>query len=160
MITDWTAHLAKINAEREANGKLICTKQKCGKNRHGLGTHCDLHAQEARANRAAGAKKASATRKANRQLRGGFPTPDQRWRQKAALCVALAKEMGILPILNGTVACADCGGVATEYEHRDYARPYDVEPTCRSCNLRRGSAAAPQPKQFARICGGDEAKAA
>jgi hypothetical protein len=36
--------------------------------------------------------------------------------------------------------CADCPKQATEYEHRDYNRPLDVVPICRSCNLRRGPA--------------------
>lgn len=156
--TDWTAHRAKMEAEREANLKLKCTKPKCGNNRNRFGNWCDEHWPEVRERRIAGAKKGSATRKANRHLYS-LPTPDERWRQKASLCVALAKQLGVLPILDGTIACADCGGVATEYEHRDYARPYDVDPICRSCNLRRGSAAVPQPKQFARIAG-DEKKAA
>lgn len=36
--------------------------------------------------------------------------------------------------------CADCGGVATEYDHRDYSKPLQVEPVCRGCNVRRGPA--------------------
>lgn len=37
-------------------------------------------------------------------------------------------------------ACKDCGKRATEYDHRDYSKPLDVEPVCHSCNLRRGPA--------------------
>lgn len=37
-------------------------------------------------------------------------------------------------------ACADCGEQARDWEHRDYLRPLDVQPTCKSCNLRRGVA--------------------
>ena len=36
--------------------------------------------------------------------------------------------------------CADCDRVACDYDHRDYSRPLDVEPVCRSCNSRRGPA--------------------
>ena|SRR5688572_3284758 len=36
--------------------------------------------------------------------------------------------------------CADCGDKATMYEHRDYTKPLDVEPVCRSCNTARGPA--------------------
>jgi hypothetical protein len=36
--------------------------------------------------------------------------------------------------------CADCGKPATDYDHRDYNKPLEVEPTCRSCNLLRGPA--------------------
>ena len=36
--------------------------------------------------------------------------------------------------------CVDCGANATDYDHRDYNKPLDVEPVCRSCNIRRGNA--------------------
>lgn len=36
--------------------------------------------------------------------------------------------------------CADCGGRATEYDHRDYNEPLNVSPVCRGCNARRGKA--------------------
>lgn len=36
--------------------------------------------------------------------------------------------------------CTDCGAPATEYEHRNYRRPLDVDPVCRSCNIKRGPA--------------------
>lgn len=35
-------------------------------------------------------------------------------------------------------ACVDCGAVAEVYDHRDYSKPLDVQPVCRSCNLKRG----------------------
>ena len=36
-----------------------------------------------------------------------------------------------------TMACTDCGAHATQYDHRDYSKPFDVEPVCGSCNMRR-----------------------
>lgn len=36
--------------------------------------------------------------------------------------------------------CADCGTQARDWDHRDYTRPLDVVPVCRSCNLKRGPA--------------------
>jgi len=36
--------------------------------------------------------------------------------------------------------CLDCGLPAFCYDHRDYNKPLEVEPVCRSCNYRRGSA--------------------
>ena len=36
-------------------------------------------------------------------------------------------------------ACVDCGKPAACYDHRDYARPLDVQPVCRSCNAYRGT---------------------
>jgi hypothetical protein len=36
------------------------------------------------------------------------------------------------------LACVDCGNPAFAYDHRDYLKPYDVEPVCRKCNFRRG----------------------
>ena len=34
----------------------------------------------------------------------------------------------------------DCGKQAHEYDHRDYDKPLEVEPTCKSCNSKRGPA--------------------
>lgn len=53
--------------------------------------------------------------------------------------VAQAIRRGLLPHPKG-LTCADCGGAAVEYDHRDYNRPLDVAPVCRRCNLRRGKA--------------------
>lgn len=36
--------------------------------------------------------------------------------------------------------CVDCGTLAEHYDHRDYSKPKDVEPVCRSCNFDRGPA--------------------
>lgn len=38
----------------------------------------------------------------------------------------------------GLHSCADCGRGATEYDHRDYTKPLEVEPVCHPCNIRRG----------------------
>jgi len=35
-------------------------------------------------------------------------------------------------------SCVDCGKAAEQYDHRDYSKPLDVEPVCRTCNARRG----------------------
>jgi hypothetical protein len=35
-------------------------------------------------------------------------------------------------------ACVDCGGQARDWDHRDYTKPLEVEPVCRSCNKKRG----------------------
>lgn len=39
-----------------------------------------------------------------------------------------------------TLVCVDCGDTARDYDHRDYGKPLQVEPVCRSCNRRRGPA--------------------
>lgn len=39
-----------------------------------------------------------------------------------------------------SLACVDCGVQAEHYDHRDYTQPLKVEPTCRKCNFKRGSA--------------------
>ena len=52
----------------------------------------------------------------------------------------LAVLAGILPTLDGSIQCSDCDEPATEYDHRDYMKPLDVAPVCRSCNCVRGSA--------------------
>jgi len=61
-------------------------------------------------------------------------------RSEATNAVHLAIRLGELPKLDGTVACVDCGAPARDYDHRDYNRPLDVEPVCRGCNVKRGSA--------------------
>ena len=78
---------------------------------------------------------------AARQLRS-------RYLSGGALCqsiVASARARGELADPR-TFDCTDCGGGATEYDHRDYNLPLKVEPVCRGCNARRGKAI---PKQWA-----------
>jgi hypothetical protein len=41
--------------------------------------------------------------------------------------------------------CVDCDAPATKYDHRDYAKELDVEPTCHTCNLHRGPAIISEP---------------
>lgn len=57
----------------------------------------------------------------------------------AQAVVQRAMRDGLLPRPHG-LRCADCGRPATEYEHRDYNKPLEVEPICRTCNLKRGPA--------------------
>jgi hypothetical protein len=56
----------------------------------------------------------------------------------AQYAVLKARRQGLLPALNGSIACVDCGEPAAHYDHRDYSKPLDVVPVCRSCNCRRG----------------------
>lgn len=74
---------------------------------------------------------------------------DRYWQSMAHAMVNAAVRKGILPDLNrGEYACVDCGAVAFIYEHRDYSRPLEVEPTCKSCNKRRGTAIWPDASRF------------
>lgn len=57
----------------------------------------------------------------------------------AGSAVSSAIRSGLLPSPRGLV-CADCSGPAVEYDHRDYNKPTEVAPVCRSCNLKRGPA--------------------
>lgn len=36
--------------------------------------------------------------------------------------------------------CVDCWETAECYDHRNYHKPYQIEPVCRSCNAKRGKA--------------------
>lgn len=58
--------------------------------------------------------------------------------------VAKARRHGLLADPR-TLPCTDCRGAATEYDHRDYNKPLQVEAVCRGCNARRGRAV---PKQW------------
>lgn len=50
--------------------------------------------------------------------------------------VATAIRRGDLKPIRECV-CVDCGAPARHYDHRDYNKPVDVEPVCKSCNARR-----------------------
>lgn len=39
-----------------------------------------------------------------------------------------------------TLKCVDCGEQANCYDHRDYAKPLDVDAVCGRCNRLRGPA--------------------
>lgn len=54
--------------------------------------------------------------------------------------VRLAIKLGYLKPIAECV-CVDCGAPATDYDHRDYNKPLDVDPVCRPCNYKRGPAA-------------------
>ena len=57
---------------------------------------------------------------------------------KAHRAVKSAIKRGEL-LLPGFRDCSDCGKPATEYDHRDYTVPLQVEPVCHSCNVLRGA---------------------
>jgi hypothetical protein len=58
---------------------------------------------------------------------------------KAKAVVYVAVRAGRLPRAI-ELFCIDCDGPAQVYDHRDYSKPLDVEPVCRSCNAKRGPA--------------------
>ena len=60
-------------------------------------------------------------------------------RRRAGAIVGVAVRRGWIPSARSQ-RCADCGAAAVEYDHRDYNFPLKVEPVCRRCNLRRGTA--------------------
>lgn len=53
--------------------------------------------------------------------------------------VRAAIKRGELKPIKGQL-CTDCGAPAKDYDHRDYSKPLEVDPVCRSCNLNRGPA--------------------
>lgn len=57
----------------------------------------------------------------------------------ASSAVARAIRTGALP-RPASFLCVDCGRPAAQYDHRDYTKPLDVQPVCRSCNVMRGHA--------------------
>lgn len=59
--------------------------------------------------------------------------------QQAHAAVSAAIKKGLLEPVTEFV-CSDCDNDATDYDHRDYGKPLDVDPVCRSCNRRRGMA--------------------
>jgi hypothetical protein len=59
-------------------------------------------------------------------------------RNNAVAVVSRSKKTNSLK--DEVVPCRDCGKRATQYDHRDYNKPLEVEPVCQSCNLLRGHA--------------------
>lgn len=133
-------------AENEA---LRCGWNGCDKNRYCMNRYCEEHANAIAQHRRAAAAKAWATRRARNPDRYPPSYSEAYWATRAIQAVNRAKRTGLLPDLStGEYACTDCGGVASQYDHRDYARPLDVEPVCASCNIRRGTAKWPKPEDF------------
>lgn len=67
--------------------------------------------------------------------------PNRRALQRVAIQqVEKAVKGGHLSKLNGLIPCVACSRPATEYDHRDYCYPLQVEAVCHSCNLFRGKA--------------------
>ena len=61
----------------------------------------------------------------------------------ARYAVLRAKTKGLLPILSSwhrrsKIRCVDCGKWAQCWDHRDYSKPLEVDPVCKSCNYHRG----------------------
>lgn len=67
-------------------------------------------------------------------------TETRRIGQRAVSVVQAQIRKGAMPKLSGSIACVDCGAPAEHYDHRDYSKPLDVAPVCRSCNFKRGPA--------------------
>src|SRR3990167_9249099 len=63
-----------------------------------------------------------------------------RRRGKAAIAVRNAVANGLLPH-HSKMRCVDCGRKADCYDHRDYRKPLDVDPVCKSCDAVRGAGA-------------------
>lgn len=80
------------------------------------------------------------------ELCHGCRSQDQAKRYRHIRCATAkvhgAIKRGKLPSPK-TLTCADCGGHATEYDHRDYSKPLVVEPVCHSCNQKRGPGLRP-----------------
>lgn len=148
-LPDDTQERAKAYAAyMAANEKLQCIRAGCSKYRYGGNDFCEQHTHERAERNRQAALKAVAARRINHPEWGKPAHASTFWQSRAQSFVAAAVKRGVLPRLDGTVACVDCGGVACEYDHRDYSRPLDVQPVCRSCNARRGTAKWPSADQF------------
>lgn len=57
---------------------------------------------------------------------------------QARVLVSKAIRNNALPLLDGSVPCADCSGPASVWDHRDYLKPLEVVAVCQRCNIKRG----------------------
>lgn len=157
-----------LDAWREecaVNQKLPCSRDGCEALRTTTWKVCRAHVDEILEKRSEASRKAVATRRARYPNRFKQPgaRPEFRFQAFCHAAVNRAVKAGVLPDLScGEYACSDCGGVASEYDHRDYARPLDVDPVCRSCNCKRGAAVYPSADryQFPKLVDARKAKAA
>jgi hypothetical protein len=109
---------------------------------------CDVCGPVVAQRRSEIAQRALATRQARYPKLHRPKHASELWSRFAHYTVSTAVRYGILPRLDGTIACVDCGKAAQEYDHRDYARPLEVAPVCKSCNRRRGTASWPDAGQI------------
>src|SRR6185312_7217488 len=124
---DPKARIAEWNRRQRANEKLQCRHKDCEYKRYGCSDLCKQHAHERQERRSRSAQKAMATRRANYPEWGKPAHAQELWASRAHAFVATAIRRGVLPKLDGTIACTDCGNPAMEYDHRDYGRPLDVQ---------------------------------
>lgn len=66
---------------------------------------------------------------------GRFCRGCQRFKSAVVNQVGYAIKKGIIQRAS-CFECVRCGKQAKEYDHRDYAKPMDIQPMCRSCNKR------------------------
>lgn len=67
------------------------------------------------------------------------------WRERQRVAMVEVRRAvmdGRIPPVR-TLKCVDCGFPGHDYEHRDYDKPLDVVPVCRSCNQKRKNAKVP-----------------
>ncbi len=86
---------------------------------------------------------ASIWRKKNKEKIKGYTQRQIKMGQKHCLnTIQRAIKKGILPRLTTSdIKCVFCKkNRATVYEYRDYNKPLEVKPACRSCNGKIGSA--------------------
>ena len=65
--------------------------------------------------------------------------------QRRAVTTTTKRVKGGLILKATAHKCVDCGKQASEYDHRDYDKPEQIEPVCASCNRKRGSAKFIEP---------------
>jgi hypothetical protein len=78
------------------------------------------------------------------------------FQQEAHYLITKGIRDGVLDDLRyGTTSCYyssdGCTNKAEVYEHRDYAKPLEVDPACRSCNGRLGRATISDPVYIKRV---------
>lgn len=143
-----------MNVSRKLAEEPQCTRPGCAHARYYAWNVCQAHSEEIMERRRQASAKASATKRErypDRFYALGAPRHrHMNWQSYAQAAVRRARLAGILPDLStGEYACTDCSGVASQYDHRDYSRPLDVEPVCAGCNHRRGKASIPTADRFA-----------
>ncbi len=80
---------------------------------------------------------------------GMVSTDSDEIRAIARRAVGNAIRQGVIPRAN-TLTCVDCGKPAFCYDHRRYDEPLNVDPVCKSCDIKRGPGRPLLPNKYGR----------
>ena len=71
-----------------------------------------------------------------RYMRGYKKRPDVQKKDAARRLIGSVVRSGLIPPAS-RLDCVECGNMASQYHHEDYARPFHVVPLCLACHGKK-----------------------